>query len=223
MPSASPAVVQSVNPPTVSPVTLTEFTSEQSRSNTTAIAIGVAVPFAVLAVVALAAGLFIVRKRGRGADGTDGFDRTGKAEVPPREVGPAANQTSFIPFADETSVEETESFQPRAANRIAKLMREGQSISYKDQVREAQPRRSSSAEVEPRNLTGRRITSPERQNGEWIHRPPMPETHSVSAHLVGPSQTADATTSMAASGPSRSDPDAAYVHSRSVLRPFDPP
>ena len=70
MPSASPAVVQSENPPTVSPVTLTEFTSEQSRSttNTTAIAIGVAVPFAVLAVVALAAGLFIVRKRGRGAD-----------------------------------------------------------------------------------------------------------------------------------------------------------
>ena len=65
-------------------------------------------------------------------------------------------------------------------------MREGQSISYKDQVREAQPRRSSSVEAEHRNLTGRRITSPERQNGEWIHRPPLPETHSVSAHLVGP-------------------------------------
>jgi len=162
MPSASPAVVQSENSPTVSPVTLTEVTSEQSRStNTTAIAIGVAVPLSVLALVSLAAGLFIARKRGRGSGGRTndrGFDIAGKAEVLPGEVGPAANQPSFIPYAEETSMEETESIQP---------------------------------------------------------------PNSISISL--PSQTADATISMAASRPSPSDPDAAYMHSRSVLRPFDPP
>jgi len=57
-----------------------------------------------------------------------------------------------------------------AANRIAKLMRQGQSISYKDQVRE--PRRSRYYVLRLRDIRPAREAKGawERRNSSWRHR-----------------------------------------------------